>query len=98
MLFQLSFIFPVIIIHEEIKPLKALLYARININLILIDSTVAKHVTNDVCFIPILRAAILKFLPARRRFSRFYDTEKHLLEDKRTSEVSKQYYLPNQTV
>ena len=37
-------------------------------------------------------AAILKFLPARRRFSRFYDTEERLLEDKGTSEVSKQYY------
>ena len=55
--------------------------------------TVANHVTNDVCFIPIMGAAILKFLPARRRFSRFYDTEEHLLEDKRTSEVSKQHRL-----
>ena len=41
--------------------------------------TVANHVTNDVCFIPIMRAAIMKFLPARRRFSRrFHDTEEHL--------------------
>ena len=52
--------------------------------------------SNDVYFIPIMGAAILKFLPARRRFSRFYDTEEHLLEDKRTSEVSKQYYLLSQ--
>ena len=28
--------------------------------------------------------------------SRFYDTEEHLLEDKGTSEVSKQYYLISQ--
>ena len=49
--------------------------------------------TNDVCFNPIVGAAILKFLPAQQRFSSFYDTEEHLLEDKRTSEVSKQYYL-----
>ena len=40
--------------------------------------------------------AILKFLPARRRFSRFYDKEEHLLEDKRTSEVSEQYNLISQ--
>ena len=52
--------------------------------------------TNDVCFIPIMEAAILKFLPARRRFSRFYDTEEHLPEDKRASEVSKQYYIISQ--
>ena len=58
--------------------------------------TVTNHVTNDVCFIPIMGAAILKFLPARRRFSRFYDTEEHLLENKRTSDVSKQYYLISQ--
>ena len=41
-------------------------------------------------------AAILKFLPARRWFSRFYDTEEHLLEDKMTSEGSKHYYLISQ--
>ena len=52
--------------------------------------------TNDVCFFPMMGAAILKFLPARRRFSRFYDTEEHLLEDKMTSEVSKQDYLISQ--
>ena len=49
---------------------------------------VAEHVTNDVCFIPIMGAAILKIWPARRKFSRFYDTEEDLLEDKRTLEVS----------
>ena len=59
-------------------------------------NTVAKHVTNDICFIPIMEATILKFLPAWLWFPRFYDTEKHLLEDKRTSEVSKQYYLISQ--
>ena len=58
--------------------------------------TAAIHVTNDVCFISIMGAAILKFLPAQRRFSRFYDTGEHLLEDKRTSEVSKQSYLISQ--
>ena len=51
-------------------------------------TTVAEHVPNDVCFIPIMGLAILKMLSARRRFSRFYDTEEYLLEDKRTSEVS----------
>ena len=51
--------------------------------------------TNDVGFL-IMGTAILKFLPARQWFSRFYDTEEHLLEDKRTSEVSKQYYLISQ--
>ena len=46
--------------------------------------------------IPITGEAILKVLPARRRFSCFYDIEEHLLEDKRTSEVSKQNYLISQ--
>ena len=32
---------------------------------------VVEHVTNDVCFIPIMGTAILKILPAQRRFSRF---------------------------
>ena len=57
---------------------------------------VANHMTNDVYFIPIMGAAILKLLPARRRFLHFYDTEEHLLKDKMTSEVSKQYYLISQ--
>ena len=61
-----------------------------------IDNSVAIHVTNDVCFIPIMGAAILKFLQALRRFSHFYDTEEHIPEDKRTSDVSEQYYLISQ--
>ena len=41
--------------------------------------TMAKHVTNDFCFVDAMEAAILKILQARRWFLIFYDTEKHLL-------------------
>ena len=52
--------------------------------------------TNGVWFNPIIGAAILKLLQALWQFSCFYDTEENLPEDKKTSEVSKQYYLISQ--
>ena len=54
-----------------------------------------KHVTNDVCFVYLMEAAILKILLARRRFSHFYDAEKRLLRNKWSSGVFKQHYLIN---
>ena len=59
-------------------------------------TTVAKHMTNDVCFVDIMEAAILKNLLAWRRFPHFYDAEKHLLRNKWSSGVFKQHYLINQ--
>ena len=39
-------------------------------------NTTAEHVTNDVCFIPIMGGNHLETcLPARPRFSRLYDTD-----------------------
>ena len=59
-------------------------------------NTVAKHMTNDVCFVDLMEAAILKILLVRRRFSHFYDTEKRLLRNKWSSRVFKQHNLINQ--
>ena len=51
--------------------------------------------TNDVCFVDLMEAAILKNFLARRRFSHFYDAEMRLLRNKWSSGVFKQHYPIN---